>query len=308
MFRIKIIMLAMLAFAAETSLCQKKGAELLGLHIGRDSKIDESAAVLSDLNVKWVRVFADINNWENPDTASNRSPAFAQAIALKKAGFRVILELNAHNGKVPSSAMKARAYFDWVVRYPGLKEGVDVWEILNEINYDKYWKGTPQQYVQLALKPAWEILHQKNKEKILGTSFTGTQKTDGGTEITEACIAAGYLKYCDYAGLHTYMKSVEASKKFVDAMLKVYGKKPVLITEWNMKHGYGNNKEWQKWADDLTVVYAHFTTKPSIKAACFYRLLETTNERGWPGLIKNGGAAQPVFYDMFKTWSNININ
>jgi len=156
--------------------------------------------------------------------------------------------------------------------------------------------------VNLALKPAWKVFHKKNKEKVLGTSFTGTQKTDGGTEITEACIKAGYLKYCDYAGLHTYMKSVADSKRFIDNMLAVYKDKPTLVTEWNMKHGYANSKDPEKWAQDLTEVFLYMASKPTIKAACFYRLLETPNERGWPGLIKPTGIKQPVFYEMYKNW------
>ncbi|MBC8034007.1 MAG: hypothetical protein H7Y03_07670, partial [Chitinophagaceae bacterium] len=90
---------------------------------------------------------------------------------------------------------------------------------------------------------------------------------------------------------------------FVDRMLKLYGDKPVLITEWNMKHGYKNSENTSLWASDLSDVFGLFQTKPTIKAACLYRLLETENERGWPGLIKAGSyEPKEYFYAMYKNW------
>lgn len=274
--------------------------EFYGLHVGTDTKVSQSVNSFDDLGVKWVRVFANINSWKSPSSQT----AFQQAIDLKAAGYKVILELNALNGIVPPDYDTARMYWEWLMARPGLKDAVDVYEILNELNLSKYWKGTPQQYVDWVLKSAWDVIHTTHGEKILAGSFTANQGTWAGTEVTEAYINAGYLSYCDYAGVHPYLENVNDTRNFIDAHIALYGSKPIIITEWNFKPGTSTTSPNTNYANNLSLVRDFMYTKPTIKTVCFYRHLYPTTEGEYSGLQWSGTGYPPYlpFYNMYKCW------
>ncbi|WP_310393778.1 Ig-like domain-containing protein [Hymenobacter sp.] len=270
-----------------------------GVHVGRDSDPAKSIASLRDVGAGWVRLFADVIDWADP--TRNTSFAFTQAVAFKNAGFKVMVVLSANNGIMPASNAQAKAYFDWVQTQPGLNAAVDAWEIMNEVNLDKYWQGTEQEYVDLVLKAAWASF-KPNGETVVGASFTLGQDTFGGTQSTERLIAAGYLDYCDYANLHPYATSFSELKNFTNKVLSLYGNKPVFIGEWNYKDNSFSSDA--SLANAITLAREYFATKPTLEAFMFYRHLESTSEGLYPSLVRNGPTytASLPFYNMYKSW------
>lgn len=269
--------------------------DFYGMHVGFDAYPPKAIPVLNDLGVRWVRV------WTNMDWDNRTIPqSFNLARDLKDAGFKVIMVF--HQRRVPTDS-EVRDYFDWVQTVPGLSETIDVWEILNELNLSQYWEGTAEQYVNNVLKPAWDSLH-RNGELVLGGSFTAYQN-DGnrrlGTTVTENYIRAGYLDYVDYAGSHPYTRTVTELRQHLDRVKSLFGAKPIMITEWNFK-AQANHDRWAAMLNEVR----DYVSQRAV-TACYYRLLETEKEGGWPGVVSSNpdeASYRPVepFYSLYKSW------
>ncbi len=186
--------------------------DFYGMFVGNETNVSKAIPVLNDLGVKWVKLYVDVN-WNSKSEPS----AFQKAKDLKEAGFNVIMMFN--QKKVPTYS-EVKDYFDWAQNLSGMKDAIDVWEILNELNVveggnGKYWQGTASQYVNSVLKAAWDSLHP-NGEKVLGGSFTVWQNEANGTSVTREYVDAGYLNYVDYGGSHPYTKSVDLMKEHLE--------------------------------------------------------------------------------------------
>jgi len=274
--------------------------DFYGMHCGNDTDVPKSLPVLKDLGVKWVRLWADID-W----ATQKEHGAFQKAREYHAAGYSVILLVSQQ--AVPTY-QQVYDYLTWAVLQPGMKDAVDIWEILNELNVNnnfidtssgKYWKGGASSYVTDVLKPAWDVLHPLG-EKVLGASFTAWQWNGSawatGTWQVQPVVDAGYLDYCDFAGIHPYTKSVSEQIGIVDSCLSKYGSKPVLISEYNFKA----LPDWNEWARSLNEVRLQLQSK--VARICYYRLLESSGEGGWPGIVKRDYTPQQPFYDMYKNW------
>lgn len=290
-------LLARIAAALLSTLPAHAGAEL-GVHAGSDTNVHKAIEPLRALGVRWVRLWADVD-WEQPAEHSS----FQQARDFHAAGFRVILELSCHETKKLSDPAAVRAWCDWVLTVPGMKEAVDIWEIGNEINVERYWPGTPEQYVELLLQPAWESFHPQG-EKVLGSSFTVYQENNKlSTARTARAVAAGYLDYCDYAGLHPYTHTPREAEIFMREIETLYGRKPIIITEWNLKQSK-DPAQRGAWAQRRAMQEeAWGSLRERADVICYYRLLESEREGGWPGLLKKDYTPQRPFYEMFLGWS-----
>jgi hypothetical protein len=265
-----------------------------GMHVGFDAYPPKAIPVLKDLGVKWVRVWTNVD-WANPE----ETDSFQMARDFKDAGFKVVMCFQ--QDQVPS-ADQVKAYFDWAQSVPGMKEAVDVWEILNELNVEEYWSGTASEYVNRVLKPAWDSLHPQG-EKVLGGSFTAYQdggNTKLGTSFSKEYVEAGYLDYVDYVGSHPYTKTIPELKTHLKEVKEIYGSKPILVTEWNFKP-QSDDETWKDMLDE-----ARPYLEEQVEAAFYYRLL-ALRDGLWPGVARSesdSDSYRPVepFYSMYKDW------
>ncbi len=281
-----------------------------GFQIGSDTRnVPATVPYLNDIGVKWVRVWSDIKQWSNPAHPDNQSIAFQQAVQFKREGFRVILMMNAHNGVIPSSYAEAKAYFDWLksqhVDGMPLTEAIDIWEVGNELNLEKYWAGTPEQYVNRMLKAAWDSIKigSGGSGQILGANWTAWQDGKYGTTITKSYIDAGYLNYVDYAGFHPYVDDLQTLQSVMNSALQLFQGKPVILSEWNWKSGTKTSlHEARAWLYD------------KVYLAIFYRFVSSSAEGGWVGPVANLGTQQQplyeahqTFYPMYKNWTGSSL-
>lgn len=269
-----------------------------GMHVGNETDIPKALPVLNDLKVTWVRLWADIQ-W----TAHTEHSSFEKAKALKAAGFKVILLL--HTSEVPTYA-QAKGYFDWVRERPGMKEAVDVWEILNEVNLPKYWSGTHVEYVENVLKPAWDSFHPAG-ELVLGASSTAWQADGAGkyaysVHHCRRLAQAGYLDYCDFAGTHPYTENASQMISHVTEVKSVYGTKPLIATEWNLKQ----RPDHTLWSQELDK--ARIGLRGLLVTACYYRFIGFASEGGWPGVVNSQYQPQADFYAQYRDWPREGIS
>ncbi len=288
-----------------------RNSDFYGMMIGNDTDISRSIPTLEDLGVKTVRLWADVN-WSDPKPLS----VYNSVKRYKEAGFNVILLFSAHNVEnqknIDPTAANVKSFFEWMRdNASDVFNSIDVFEISNEVNLEKYWKyDDPELYVQQVLKPAYEVLHAAGK-KVLGASFTMWQKTPGaeysdwGSNVrsVQGYVDKGYLEYCDYAGIHLYAKNMDELKAFVPKLMDVYRDKPIMITECNFKEDTYRN-DHKTWCTQLNLYREYLASFPAIKNLCFYRFIRSSAEGGWPGFVLPGNpyTSSSPFYETYKCW------
>jgi hypothetical protein len=247
------------------------------------SQMGRVIPVLKALHVGTVRLWWGMNSWGN--RAGNWS--VAEAAALHAAGFKVIMNLG--TADVPTYA-QAAAFYNYVKNKPGALRSVDYWEIDNEPNQRGFWKGTPAEYVNNVLKPAWDVLHPAGA-KILGAGPTWD------ANFAKLLVSLGYNKYCDYAGFHPYGPSPQEVLNRALAAKAAYQGKPMIFTEWNVRGAENNPALWGQEIDQARKLIAHVA-----EIACYFPFTVGTSMAGKGGLVSTSFGARNPFYDVFKGW------
>jgi len=280
---------------------------------------------LQELGVRQARLWMNIKDWNTPENNTGGAKydaqydaALRQALELHQRGYKVIFHMNSERGVVPSYD-QARGVFAWLLAKPGLREAVDVWEIFNELNNKQYYnlaysttvsmREQADAYVQGPLRAAWDVFHVGAGEPVLGGSWTLFQQsadyspTGAATlALTRAYVDAGYLEYVDYAGIHPYENTTEASKRFMAEALELFGSKPVMITEWGLKPArFGGRRITNIAGYTAAMSEMRSFLHGRVCTAAYYRF---TPGNGWPGLVGFGPSYTPVqpAYDTYASW------
>jgi hypothetical protein len=243
------------------------------------------APKLKELGIRGVRLWGTIS-WDHkyePDV-------FERARKFNDLGFSVNMLLTTN--KMPPSAAKATEYFAWTLKQPFMKNAVDRWEIINEPNLKKYWEGSLKQYVDLALKPAWNVYHPAG-ETVIGGGISED------INAFKSLVGNGYLKYCDVANLHPYGYKLKDQVDDIDAAKKLVGTKPLTMTEWNF-HGAGPTS-WSKMLNDVRPLVVK-----TMESAYYYRFMMSNSYAGPAGLVSSSYVANNPFYSTFKGWKTDN--
>lgn len=284
-----------------------------GLSFSYNENASNADFTMNEAGVKTVRIFASWDWSDRSGVENHGEDVFTKARVLKKAGYDVIMLFdNPHSastdktGKPGSACTYANVYsfFKWAKNYRGvsgnevpMKEVIDYWEILNELNLPQYWSGNASTYVSKVLKGAYDALKADgDDENVIGGSFTLYQNSWGGTGVTKAYMDAGYLNYCDYAGCHPYGTSVSEQINFVNDSKKLYAGKPVIITEWGFKPGPSDSTLKSRLDEARTLL------REKVSIVCFYRLTATSS---YPGIVTYSSPsyiARAPFYEMYKSW------
>jgi hypothetical protein len=243
--------------------------------------------ILRDLGVQRVRVVYSTSSWDNRGFnkwAANR------AIEFKKAGFHVLLMVYSRSDiDVTPTAEKVRGYFSWLINQPGMRNAAHLWQIGNEVNHYKFFKGTLSQYVNNVLKPASEVLRAAG-QKIVGGGINWNPN-----DVTKA-VNAGYNNYVDYAAFHPYGSSpAQVLERARGAVANFAGKK-VLFTEWNIR----DTPNLSEWAREVA------ETREGLKkigdGAYYYALYVSNSMAGPGGLVNTTGSRHEPFYSIFRNW------
>ncbi len=306
-------LLALLCICLPSSRALAAGPEkFYGMVVPFDTNIATADQFLDDVGVKTCRLWADYSYASRSNTTNNGRKVFDQARSLKARGYTVILLVHNRNNDTYANV---KAFYDWARDYRGpsgtdlpMKDVVDYWEVVNELNIGQYWNSsnTPAQYVNNILKAAWDSLSPAG-EKVIGGSFTALQKqTTGNTtwadsvgeaDVAQAYVNAGYLNYCHYAGLHPYTDGVTRMQNVINAHKSIYGSKPIIITEWNFHTQSDENKQ-RDWLNQVRPF-----VKNNVEIACFYRFTVTDNYYGITDYAPNSSyVAVAPFYAMYKNW------
>jgi hypothetical protein len=247
------------------------------------SQVSRAIPALKALHVGTVRIWWGMGTWNN--RAGNW--AVQEAQQLHNAGFKVIMTFSVPD--VPSYA-QAYSFFNYAVHKSGAAGAIDYWEIGNEPNQKSFWKGTPSQYVNNLLKPAWDAIHPTG-EKVLGAGPTWD------ANFASTLVSLGYNKYCDYAGFHPYGPSPQEVLNRALGAKAAYQGKPIIFTEWNVRGSEGNFSQWASEVDQARKLIAHVA-----EIACYFPFTVGSTMAGKGGVVNTNYSVRNPFYDMFKGW------
>lgn len=306
------IMLSAMAFRAvgQSVSTSPTPPPFFGVTVGYDVPPDTAVPLLRQLGVQTVRLWAAMD-YARLDPKSIHGPdVFAQARAFKRAGFSVILLIQ---NPAPAPYATVKRFFDWAVAQRGpapndrpLKDSVDAWEILNELNLQEYWTGTAEQYVQGVQRAAWDVLSAQG-EVVIGGSFTAWQQQGTGraawadtperAAVARQYVEAGYLRYCHFAGVHPYTDTPQRMAAVLDAHSSIFQSKPLLLTEWNLKTRSDPASQASAMSEALPMVRQRAVT------ACFYRLTQTKGYWGLTTLAKGQMSPSEPFFTAYQGWA-----
>ncbi|HEX8323967.1 MAG TPA: DNRLRE domain-containing protein [Tepidisphaeraceae bacterium] len=234
--------------------------------------------------------------------------------AYHNAGYQVTLlvTLPEDAGTVPSYTAVKNWFDTELSTHPELKTYVDRWEIINEPDLNKYWAGTISQYVDNALKGAWDSLHPAG-EKVIGAGISDADTGTGYVNLLNSLYNEGYQDYVDYLNIHPYTSSVSASNARVTAFKNKFAAsgKPLVSTEWNLHMPSGTDNRnavdtWEmNWANALEDL--HDFAEDNFETIYYYRYAyKSSSVAGPAGLMYedvNPYTPHQPFYDMFKDWT-----
>jgi len=247
------------------------------------SQVSRAIPALKALHIGTVRIWWGMNTWNN----RGGNWAVREAQQLHSAGFKVIMTFSVSD--VPSY-QQAKDFFTYVKNKAGATGAIDYWEIGNEPNQKSFWKGSPSQYVNNLLKPAYEVLHPAG-EKVLGAGPTWD------ANFAKTLVSLGYNNYCDYAGFHPYGPSPQEVLNRATAAKAAYQGKPMIFTEWNVRGSEGNFSQWASEVDQARKLIAH-----SAEIACYFPFTVGSTMAGKGGVVNTSYSPRNPFYDMFKGW------
>lgn len=239
--------------------------------------------VLEDVGIKNVRIWYSFTNWN----AQADAWYINRALDYKRQGYTVMLAVL--NPKPASSEAQAKAFFQRLTSYPGLTAAVDYWQINNEPNMGSFWHGSLSQYVNLNLKPAYEVLKAKG-ETVVGAG------PSWDVSVARQLTSLGYLNYCDYAAFHPYGENADIVIQRARDARAAFNNKPMMVTEWNIQ-GISDQNRWvtelNKAAVGLSnIAYMNY----------YFALKQSATHVGVGGLLKYDGSKNTLFYNAVKGW------
>ena len=239
--------------------------------------------ILKKLGVKSVRLWWQMDTWESRGGAAAMSIREAQA--YHAAGFNVMMNVDAP--EVPTTA-QAIAFFKYIGSQKSALAAVNLWEIGNEPDRPPYWQGTAAQYVNIILKSAWDVLHPLGA-KILGA---GPSWDPGYAQLM---VNAGYLNYCDYAGMHPYGYSVSEVIERATEAAKIYGSKPLILSEWNVR-GATSPAQWVSELEQIAPALKKVSDE-----AFYFCLMKCDTMAGPGGLITPTFTPNGPFFEWYQS-------
>lgn len=288
-----------------------------------NSRLDNMAQVVSATNALGTD---RVRLWNTTTFGSHTFPAatLAGLATLHNAGKHVTMVFTPwENTARPArdtatlkdvSYASVKSYFEWLTgNGPGhyahgrdIREYVDRYEIVNEINLPKYYpssgslQATMNYYVGQTLRGAYQALHAIG-ETVVGGNVQAVAALD---ELVDARYTAGgktnrYVDFCDLASVHPYETSVKYAKSFINASVKAFGKKPITATEWNLVL----TDKTEPTPADLTTLRNYMSKR--FESAYFYRLhgLAAQAKDQAQGLLHADYSPRRPYFNMFEGWA-----
>ena len=196
----------------------------------------EAIPMLDAIGARSVKLWYEVTSWDDAPNAWD----YKNISKYKAAGFNVTVSFVNPNVSDPADV---KSFFERIVAYKDFTKQIDFWEIGNEPNHPYFWDGTPTQFVQDYMRPAYEVL------KPLGEPTIGGGVTFDANYCAQLQ-AVGYSDFCDYAGFHPYgPDAAEVIARATEAKAAFEGK-PMILTEWNV---IGSRYDTRGWGEQIKI-------------------------------------------------------
>lgn len=215
---------------------------------------------------------------------------------------------NANNTVLPP-----QNYEDWkrfvrkvVTHYKGQ---INHWQIWNEPDIKKFWKGSPEEYM-LLLKEAYRVIKSIDPSmKVVSAGLDGN--AEKGKVYLESLLKLGMTDYCDIIAFHPYGKTPERSLqrviKFREILDKYSEGKPLWLTEVGWQSGGWPGGPAIVENEQVKAKYlkeSFSLLKPHADAIFWYRAIEGPRMYGLIELDKSGKITPTPAYNAYKDMVN----
>lgn len=308
------------------SACENEGSEPnptfpVGVVIHTAS--DPHVAKMKEMGATWVRIDASWPMIEptaptNGDTHQYNFAVLDKAVARSSGlGLKIFASLSGTPvwaartpapwfGGSSNAVPEISPWIDFVravvLRYPSIRH----WGIWNEPNIGKFWAGTPREYFDVLLLPAYSVIKAIDPRlKVLGPEV-GLYASKSRKEMKKylALIKArGYDRYVDIVTLHTYHTGVDGFEERLDdlaAMLHRSGlrEKPVWLTEfgWDSLE-VSETQQAVRLGQALRIL----ARRPWIERAFLYEMRDDPDSHTAFGLLNAIGEAKEAYDEVRRT-------
>ncbi|MDB5326158.1 MAG: hypothetical protein JWM57_1727 [Phycisphaerales bacterium] len=228
--------------------------------------------------------------WYGFGDYSNRTllPVTTYAQKFHNDGFTVTLSVNPSKGRT-GTADETRGLFEFLATQPELKDSVDIWELGNEPDSQKYWRGNLNTFVTDFVAPAARVLHNQG-EKVASGGVSWNPKD------VKTMVDAGLLNSVDYVGIHPYARTIGGLKNTI-AELKTYvGGTPLIATEWNIR-GFEGSSDKTGWAAGVAAMWP--IIRENFAVSHYFVTTVMDSLAGPAGILQANGRANEPFYSTY---------
>ena len=117
----------------------------------------------------------------------------------------------------------------------------------------------------------------------------------GSGLCAQLMVNAGYLNYCDYAGMHPYGYSVSEVIERATEAAKIYGSKPLILSEWNVR-GATSPAQWVSELEQIAPALKKVSDE-----AFYFCLMKCDTMAGPGGLITPTFTPNGPFFDWYQS-------
>ena len=233
--------------------------------------------------------------WYGFGDYSNRTllPVTTYAQKFHNDGFEVTLSVNPSKGRT-GTADDTRGLFEFLATQPELKNSVDIWELGNEPDSQKYWRGNLDSFVTDFVAPAARVLH--NQGEIVASGGVSWNPKDVKTMVD-----AGLLNSVDYVGIHPYTRSIGALKNTIAELKSYVGGTPLIATEWNFR-GHETDGNTTAWADGIAAMWP--IIRENFAVSHYFVSTVMDSLAGPAGILNVDGSANNPFYNTYMALQN----
>lgn len=232
----------------------------------------------------------DVRLWYGFGDYSNRTllPVTTYAQKFHNDGFTVTLSVNPSKGRT-GSADDTRGLFEFLATQPELKDSVDIWELGNEPDSQKYWRGNLNSFVTDFVAPAARVLH--NMGETVASGGVSWNPKDVKTMVD-----AGLLNSVDYVGIHPYARTIGGLKNTIAEVKSYVGGTPLIATEWNIR-GFEGSSDKTGWAAGVAAMWP--IIRENFAVSHYFVTTVMDSMAGPAGILRTNGRANEPFYSTY---------
>ena len=256
------------------------------VHAGHTLKHEEYV-LLNEMNAKWTLRTINWHSIEKEKGVFNFSGYDSYVDSVKKIGMKTIVVLayqtpwlypEGENKRYisPENIPYFLNYVEEMVQH--FRGRIDVWDIWNEPNFNKFWKGSDKDFYELSRRTAQKIREVDPEAYIIGGAYSRVP-----SRFIKKMFRAGGMENLDGIAFHPYALNPAGSMRLTDKFFRIMSDIHFTGDIWITEIGHPNGG-WYPHKVSLEGLPSHVVKSMTgaatrnIKALLWYQLLDSYNK------------------------------